>query len=134
MALLNMLLGPVLDKALDFIPNPSEKQRRKLDMERDLLKAISSANIAQIKVNEAEAVHKSLFVAGWRPFIGWTCGAGIAWNFIAQPLLGWFIIIWYPDIEFPVLDTGPLFGLVTAMLGLGGLRTFEKFKGVQRDK
>ena len=134
MGLLSTLVGPVLDKALDFIPNPAEKQRKKLEMEQELLQAVSTANLAQLRVNEAEAAHKSLFVAGWRPFIGWTCGIGIAWNFIAQPLLGWAVIIWYPNMEFPVLDTGPLFGLVTAMLGLGGLRTFEKFKGVQMEK
>jgi len=134
MGLLSTLVGPVLDKALDFIPNPAEKQRKKLEMEQELLQAVSTANLAQLRVNEAEAAHKSLFVAGWRPFIGWTCGIGIAWNFIAQPLLGWAVIIWYPNMEFPALDTGPLFGLVTAMLGLGGLRTFEKFKGVQREK
>lgn len=78
----------------------------------------------QTKINEVEAQHRSLFVAGWRPAIGWVCGLAFAYHYVAFPIIRTI----YPDIEFPVLDTEPLFTVLLGMLGLGGLRTFEKLK------
>ncbi len=79
----------------------------------------------QTKINEVEAQHRSMFVAGWRPFIGWVCGLAFAYHFVAFPIVRTI----YPDIEFPTLNTEPLFTVLMGMLGLGGLRTFEKLKG-----
>tara|TARA_R100000734_G_C3316378_1_gene108851 strand:+ start:2270 stop:2647 length:378 start_codon:yes stop_codon:yes gene_type:complete len=79
----------------------------------------------QTKINEVEAQHRSMFVAGWRPFIGWICGIAFGYHFIAFPIIRTI----YPDIEFPQLDSEPLFTVLMGMLGLGGLRTFEKLKG-----
>tara|TARA_B100001287_G_scaffold101085_1_gene85006 strand:- start:31519 stop:31896 length:378 start_codon:yes stop_codon:yes gene_type:complete len=79
----------------------------------------------QTKINEVEAQHRSMFVAGWRPFIGWICGLAFAYHFVAFPIVRTI----YPDVEFPVLNTEPLFTVLMGMLGLGGLRTFEKLKG-----
>ena len=78
----------------------------------------------QTKINEVEAQHRSLFVAGWRPAIGWVCGLAFAYHYVAFPIIRTI----YPDVEFPVLDTEPLFTVLLGMLGLGGLRTFEKLK------
>jgi hypothetical protein len=88
----------------------------------------------QIKTNQIEAAHKSLFVAGWRPFIGWTCGVAIAWSFIGHPLVESFLLWKGIELNLPVVDTNNLFELVMAMLGVGGLRTWEKIKGVSREK
>lgn len=79
----------------------------------------------QTKINEVEAQHRSMFVAGWRPFIGWICGLAFAYHFVAFPIVRTI----YPEVEFPVLNTEPLFTVLMGMLGLGGLRTFEKLKG-----
>lgn len=79
----------------------------------------------QTKINEVEAQHRSMFVAGWRPFIGWICGIAFGYHFIAFPIIRTI----YPDVEFPQLDSEPLFTVLMGMLGLGGLRTFEKIKG-----
>jgi len=78
----------------------------------------------QTKINEIEAQHRTLFVAGWRPFIGWVCGLAFAYHFILFPIIRTI----YPDVQFPELDTEPLFTVLLGMLGLGGLRTFEKLK------
>lgn len=77
----------------------------------------------QTKINEAEAKHRSLFVAGWRPFIGWVCGVAFAFHYIGVPLL-----LAYTDIKPIEFDTNSLFTVLMGMLGLGGLRTYEKLK------
>jgi hypothetical protein len=79
----------------------------------------------QTKINEAEAKHRSIFVSGWRPSVGWVCSLAFAYHFVAFPIIRTL----YPDVEFPQLDTEPLFTVLMGMLGLGGLRTFEKLKG-----
>lgn len=96
--------------------------------------------MGQLEVNKAEASHKSIFVAGWRPFIGWVGGASLAYQFIIYPVLMW---AWYvaqalgkiPDTlePPPVLETGALFTIVTSMLGIGAMRSADKRAGVQTD-
>src|SRR5260370_768690 len=85
---------------------------------------------AQIEVNKTEAANVSTFVAGWRPFIGWICGAGLACQFIAGPLFTWISNLMHRPTPFPTLDLGTLMTLLLGMLGLGGLRTYEKVAGV----
>ena len=78
----------------------------------------------QAKINEVEARHRSLFVSAWRPSVGWVCSLAFAYHFVAFPIIKTI----YPGTEFPVLDTEPLFTVLMGMLGLGGLRTYEKIK------
>jgi len=82
----------------------------------------------QTKINEAEAQHRSLFVAGWRPSVGWISSLAFGYHFLAFPIIRTI----YPSVEFPILDTEPLFTVLLGMLGLGGLRTFEKLKDKTR--
>ena len=89
--------------------------------------------LAQVTLNTAEAQHRTLFVAGWRPFIGWVCGAGLGYHFLAHPLLTWGLKILAPEVEAPpALEVGLLLDLVLAMLGLAGMRSWEKNKGVTK--
>ena len=79
----------------------------------------------QTKINEIEAQHRTVFVAGWRPFIGWVCGIALAYNFVIRDLFIWLI---NPDIVPPALQMEHLMTVLLGMLGLGGLRTYEKIK------
>jgi len=96
--------------------------------------------MAQMEVNKAEAQHPSVFVAGWRPFIGWVCGLALAvfllGNFMGADLLNWLRLAFFPTMPEPpqLAGTETLVTVLMAMLGLGGLRTVEKLKGVSRDK
>lgn len=78
----------------------------------------------QSEINKMEAQHRSIFVAGWRPFIGWICGLALAYNFIIRDLIAWVS----PDIMPPAIQMDQLITILLGMLGLGGLRTFEKIK------
>ncbi len=112
--------------------NKRAEEMRKLEelkQKGDLaeLNAFVQLTMAQIKTNQIEAAHKSLFVAGWRPFIGWVCGVGLAYNVILSPILDiWFTV--------PEVKTELLYPVLMGMLGLGGLRTFEKLKNISREK
>ena len=79
----------------------------------------------QTKINEIEAQHRTVFVAGWRPFIGWVCGIALAYNFVIRDLFIWLI---NPEIIPPALQMEHLMTVLLGMLGLGGLRTYEKIK------
>ena len=85
----------------------------------------------QLDINIEEVKNTNILVSGWRPFIGWVCGVGIAWQFILSPLIEWVCKISGKTIIPPTLDTAGLMGLVIPLLGLGGLRTYEKIKGTQ---
>lgn len=90
-------------------------------------------DLAQMEVNKAEAAHASLFVAGWRPAIGWTGAIALAYQFVLYPLLLWVIAGWFPAVKPPpMLDTDALWVILSGILGVAGMRTAEKFKGVAR--
>lgn len=130
---LQPLVGPIVNKLVDLIPDPNARAKAKEEFEKELLTAVESAGAQQNKINAIEAGHTSVFVAGWRPFIGWICGVGLAWAYIVQPLVLWYISVAHPGIDtIPQISTDGLYQLVLAMLGMGGLRTFEKMKGVSR--
>ena len=112
------------------IKDPAEMAKIELQLQQ----LEHMANQGQIKINEVEAAHKNLFVAGWRPFIGWVCGVAIAYAFVGQPIFEWVVAIYKLEIVAPQLNVNTLYQLVLAMLGMASLRTYEKQKKVQRDK
>ncbi len=118
-------LGEAID---NIIVTKNELEEKRLDHEA---KRMSE----QVDINKIEAAHGSIFVAGWRPAIGWIGAIAILYNFILRPLLEWAVAVWNPDvIPPPDLDTGPLYTIITAMLGIGVLRTWEKHKKVDTKK
>jgi len=134
-ALLKGALGPILDGVLRFIPDKNARAEAKEQFEGQILNAMTSLVEGQLRINEKEASHGSIFVAGWRPAVGWICGIALGWNFIIQPLLLWisWLIPEGADLaSAPKLDTGELMTVLLGMLGLGGLRTYEKRIGVAR--
>ena len=127
-------LGTLVDR---LIPDRAAAQRAKDDMEAALVKASNEAALAQVEVNKIEAGHSSVFVAGWRPFIGWVCGVALALYYVPMFIIGMGLWVWAclesgAMVPRPELGVAEIIGLVMAMLGLGGLRTFEKLHGVAR--
>ncbi len=102
-------------------------KRAEIALKMDVLEA--GLKKAQIAVNETEARHASVFVAGWRPFIGWVGGFALTYNYIVQPLLSIVLQANGVTVVMPSLDIMNLMVLMTGMLGFGGFRTFEKMKG-----
>jgi len=124
-------LLPALTEVLDrVIPDQAAAAKAKLEMEAKLLEAATAQASQQTEINKIEAQHASIFVSGWRPYIGWVCGMAIAWAFLIAPMLSWLLPLTGVVAVVPPLQTEFLLELVFAMLGLGGLRTFEKLKGV----
>lgn len=118
------ILGNVLERV---IPDKNARAAAKEELERAGQAGELDLLIGQLEINKVEAAHKSIFVAGWRPFIGWVCGAGLAYNVILHP----FLSIW---LELPPVNEGLLYPVLTGMLGMGALRTYEKTKRVAREK
>ena len=88
----------------------------------------------QLEVNKVEAAHKNMFVAGWRPAVGWVCVAGMAGNFIIIPLANFALAISGSAIAVPLIALSEMMPVLMGMLGLGAMRTVEKAKGVQRER
>lgn len=122
------LLIPAVSGLLDkFIIDADEKAKLAHEIATLAERQSHESVMAQIKVNEVQAAHKSLFVAGGRPAIMWICALGLLYNVFIHPILD----IW---LDMPVVNTDILMPVMMGLLGLGGLRTAEKFKGVAREK
>ena len=117
---LNVIAG-IIDKVADNV------DRFTLDKE-EKAQLIAEINKAQIEVNKVEAGSTSLFVSGWRPFVGWTCGVALCYHFILQPFLTFLLFAFGYQITLPTFDMGTLTTILMGMLGLGGLRSYEKVK------
>jgi hypothetical protein len=118
--------GKVLDK---FV----EDKDLRVKLESELTSQIISLDMAQAQANIEQAKHPSVFVSGARPAIMWVCCFALLWQFIVAPIVSWGLAIWYPIIILPTLDTQALMTLLLSLLGLGGMRTAEKWKGVARN-
>jgi hypothetical protein len=110
-----------------FVETDEEKQAAELIKAKLMMKP----SLAQIELNKVEAGHRSIFVAGWRPFIGWVCGFALFWHFILFDLLTWVTVNFFPHVtELPELTgTETLVTVLLSLLGLGAMRTVEKFGG-----
>tara|TARA_R100001163_G_scaffold64012_1_gene57220 strand:- start:1671 stop:2066 length:396 start_codon:yes stop_codon:yes gene_type:complete len=127
--MLDKLIDPISDILDKFIPDKDLK----LKLQHELNQELHKANMAQIEVNKEQAKHGSLFVSGARPAIMWVCCLGLFWSFFLAPLLNWFLAISGTDMPLPAIETDGLLTLTLSLLGLGGYRSFEKFKGVARN-
>jgi hypothetical protein len=103
----------------------TEVEKIKADLQGKLIDQIT----AQIEVDKQEATNANMFVAGWRPFIGWVCGVGLGVQFLVNPLATWITALLGHPIQFPSLDLGTLMTLLFGMLGLGAMRSYDKSQG-----
>ena len=112
----------------DLHTSEEEKLDKKILMQRIQQKLAEK----QLDVNAKEAGHRSIFVSGWRPFIGWCGGFALAFEFILSPGIEWYSKFSGLNLTAPEIQTGPLLAIVTSMLGVAGLRSFEKTKGLTK--
>jgi len=124
------IIGDVVGR---FLPEDKEAAAKaKQEIEQQLTTHLAQIDLAQLEINKAEASHRSIFVAGWRPFIGWACGFALAYTYVIQPIAVFALAQTGYLIDLPTLSMSEMMPVLMGLLGLGGLRTFEKFKHVSK--
>ncbi|MEG3618227.1 3TM-type holin [Magnetovibrio sp. PR-2] len=134
MSFLGKLLGGGVVSAAkgvaDIVDQFVETDDEKRAFESLKIKLAMNETQVQAGINQIEAGHRSIFVAGWRPFIGWTCGSALAWTYVGQPVVLFVMAVAGIDTPtLPALDLSVMMPVLLGMLGLGGLRTIEKLGG-----
>ena len=131
--LLGKLVEPVSNVLDKVVEDKDQKARLAHEIATMAERHAQELARGQIEINKEEAKSRNIFIAGWRPFVGWTCGLALFWHFLGLPVTlfvtGWFNLQHPPLPEF---DMQSLMTVLLGMLGLGGMRTFEKFKGVTK--
>ncbi len=131
--MIEKFIAPVTNLLDKFIPDADTKQKIAHEIATMSERHAQEIALAQIEVNKAEAQHRSIFVAGWRPFVGWVCGVALAYHFVLNPIILFSVGVFRVEIpELPSFDMETLTTVLLGMLGLGGLRSFEKFKGLTK--
>ena len=131
--MLQALIGPVASLLDKFIED--KDQKAKLAHEISTLATRHAQELAkgQLEINKVEAQHRSMFVAGWRPFLGWGLSFAMIWHFVLVPLITFICAFAGADIpDLPFFDMESLMTVLLGMLGVGGLRSFEKAKGLTK--
>ena len=125
--MLDKLIGPITGILGKFVEDKDQRNALAHEIATMSEKHALELSKGQMAVNATEAAHKSLFVAGWRPAIGWICGFALLYSTILAPIIGIWVVV-------PPVDSSLLTSVLMGMLGLGAMRTAEKVKGVQREK
>jgi hypothetical protein len=130
-----LLIAPILELGkgiIDrFLPDPVAKAQAEMEMLKLLQEGELKTILAQLEINAKEAEHQSIFVAGWRPFVGWGCGFGFLYSSILHNLLSWMATAKGWPVP-PAVNDDILLYVLGGMLGIAGMRTFEKTKGVTK--
>jgi hypothetical protein len=133
MSLIASLIGPVSGILDKVIPDSDMKAKLAHEIATMSDNHAQQALLAQLEINKAEAASGSLFKGGWRPFIGWTSGVAFAYHFVLQPLLVFVLTASGVDLpDLPEFDMSTLLTVLGGMLGIGGLRSYEKTKGLTK--
>jgi hypothetical protein len=131
--MIQALIGPVTGLLDKFVEDKDEKNRLAAEISTMADRHAQELALAQVAINKEEAKHRSIFVSGWRPFVGWTCGIALAYHFVLQPLILFGVTVAGAELPpLPSFDMGSLMTVLMGMLGLGGLRTYEKQKGLTK--
>ena len=115
------MIGKIIEKITDKVDDFTLDKQEKAEL-------IVEINKAQLEVNKVEAGHTSKFVSGWRPFTGWICATAMGYHFILQPVLTFLLYTFGNEVTLPTFDMTTLTTVLLGMLGLGGMRSFEKVK------
>lgn len=132
--MIDLLVGPVSALLSRVIPDKSERDKLAHEIATMAEKQAHEQIMAQVEVNKQEAAHKSLFVAGGRPFIVWVCGVSMAFNYVGIPLIDLVVLLGGREVTIEPLDLELMLPVLFGLLGLGGMRTYEKRHGVAREK
>ena len=133
MSLIASLIGPVSSLLDKVIPDADVKAKLAHEIATMSDQHAQQLALAQVEVNKAEAASGSLFKGGWRPFVGWICGIALLYHFILSPLILFTVALFGAEIPpIPEFDMGSLMTVLMGMLGLGGLRTYEKQKAITK--
>jgi hypothetical protein len=133
MGLLDKLIEPVTSIINKVIPDKDQAAKLAHEIATMAENHAQEIALAQIDLNKAEASSDSVFKGGWRPAIGWICGMALFWSFILQPFLTFFLVAFGVELApLPELNTADLMPILLGMLGLGGLRTYEKVQKVTK--
>ncbi len=134
MAILNALIGPVTGLLDKFIEDKDQKAALAHEIATMSQKYAQEIAKGQLEVNKVEAAHQSLFVAGWRPAVGWVCVLGMFGNFITIPFSNFVLALLGINIVIPLVPLETMMPVLMGMLGLGAMRSYEKKNSVHRDK
>ena len=131
--MIQALIGPATKLLGKFIEDKDTKNKLAHELATMAERHAQELAKSQIEVNKAEAQSRHWFVASWRPFIGWTCGIALMWHFVLSQFILFFATMFGFDLPaLPEFDMGSLMTVLMGMLGLGGLRTFEKYKKITK--
>jgi len=132
-ALLPSILPTVTNVIGRFLPEDKEKRAAaEREIEKQLATHLAKIDLAQLEINKQEAAHRNIFVSGWRPFIGWSCGIAMCYAYIIQPITIFVLAQTGNLVTLPTLDLSEMMPVLLGMLGLGGLRSFEKYKKISK--
>jgi len=132
-ALLPSISPAVTDVIGRFLPEDKEaKAKAEREIEAQLTTHLAKIDLAQLDINKTEAAHRSIFVAGWRPFIGWSCGVALSWTYVVMPIAQFVLAQTGHLVDLPAMNMSEMMPVLMGMLGLGGLRSFEKYKKVSK--
>ena len=133
MSLIDSLIGPVSGILDKVIPDSDMKAKLAHEIATMSDNHAQQALLAQLEINKAEAASGSLFKGGWRPAVGWVCALAFAYHYLLQPLLVFILTASGVDLpELPVFDMSTLLTVLGGLLGIGGLRSYEKTKGLTK--
>lgn len=133
LGLVEKLIDPVSSVLDKVVVDKNEKARLAHEIATMSEKFAAENAALQAQANIAQSKHPSMFVAGARPAIMWICALGLFVQFFVMPIAEWVCAVWYPEVALFEMQTEALMTLTLSMLGVGGMRSFEKFKGVARD-
>ena len=134
------ILTPIINKVLDFIPDPQKKAEAQLNYQKELdansqaiMASLTAVDAKQADINIEEAKSTNWFIAGSRPFLMWVCAAAFAWAFVLEPIATFTLAAAGRPFVLPKLDMSEMMPVLMGMLGLSGLRSYEKTQGVQNN-
>ena len=132
--MIEALIGPITGLLDKFIQDKDQKAKLAHEVATMAQRHAQELAKAQLEVNRVEAAHKSLFVSGWSPAVGWCCVLGVAGNFMVIPFTNFILALLNVEVTIPLIELETMMPVLMGMLGLGAMRSYEKTKGVSRER